>query len=68
MLEDNIAEDAEDLEIADRIYKLLGVIDPNSSLSEMLLDVYSDIVVGLFDTDENVLFVRADADEFTLVK
>lgn len=66
MLEDNLAEDAEDLEIADRIYKLLRIIDPDSSLSDMLLDVYSDIVVGLFDTDENVLFVRADADEFTL--
>ena len=66
MLEDNLAENAEDLEIADRLYSLLGIIEPDSSLGDMLLDVYSDIVVGLFDTDENVLFVLAEADGFTL--
>ncbi len=65
-LEDSLAENAEDLEIADRIYTLLGIIEPDSSLSDLLLDVYSDIVVGLFDTDENVLLVLADTDEFTL--
>ena len=66
MLEDNLAEDAEDIEIADRLYSILGIIEPDSALSDILLDVYSNIVVGLFDTDENVLFVLAESDEFTL--
>ena len=66
MLEEDLAEDAEDLEIADRLYSVLGIIEPDSSLSDILLDVYSNIVVGLFDTDENALFVLADGDEFTL--
>ena len=66
MLEEDLAEDAEDLEIADRLYSILGIIEPDSSLSDILLDVYSNIVVGLFDTDENALFVLADGDEFTL--
>ena len=66
MLEDSLDENAEDIEIADRLYSLLGILDPDSSLDDLLLDVYSNIVVGLFDTEENVLFVRADADEFTL--
>ena len=66
MLEDNLAENADDIEIADRLYSLLGIVEPGSSLEDLLLDVYTNIVVGLFDTDENVLFVVADADEFTL--
>ena len=65
-LEDSLAENAEDIEIAGRLYSLLGIIEPGSSLDELLLDVYSNIVVGLFDTDENALFVLADAEEFTL--
>ena len=66
MLEENLEENADDIEIADRLYSLLGIIEPDSSLEGLLLDVYSNIVVGLFDTEENVLFVRADSDEFTL--
>ena len=66
MLEENLAENADDIEVADRLYSLLGIIEPDSSLEDVLLDVYSNIVVGLFDTEENVLFVRADSDEFTL--
>ena len=66
ILEDNLAEDAEDIAIAGRLYSILGIIEPDSSLSDILLDVYSNIVVGLFDTDENVLFILADSDEFTL--
>ena len=66
MLEENLEENAEDIDIADRLYSLLGIIGPDSSLSDLLLDVYSNIVVGLFDTDKNVLFVLADAEEFTL--
>ena len=66
MLEDNLAEDAEEVAIAGRLYSTLGIIDPDSSLIDILLDVYSNIVVGLFDTDENALFILAEADEFTL--
>ena len=66
ILEDNLEENADDIEIADRLYSLLGILEPDSSLADLLLDVYSNIVVGLFDTEENVLFVLADADEFTL--
>lgn len=66
ILEDSLAENADDIAIASRLYSILGIIDPGSSLDEILLDVYSNIVVGLFDTDENVLFVLADSDEFTL--
>ena len=66
MLDENLEENADDIEVANRIYSLLGIIEADSSLEDVLLDVYSDIVVGLFDTEENVLFVLADADEFTL--
>ncbi len=65
-LEESLAENAEDIEVADRLYSLVGIIEPDSSLNDLLLDVYSNIVAGLFDTDENMLFVRADAEEFTL--
>ncbi len=65
IIEEGFAEDAEDVEIADRLYTILSIIEPDSALSAILLDVYSNIVVGLFDTDENVLYVLAEGDEFT---
>ena len=65
IIEEGFAEDAEDVEIADRLYTILSIIEPDSALSDILLDVYSNIVVGLFDTDENVLYVLAEGDEFT---
>ena len=66
IIEDNLAENAEDIAISGRLYSVLGIIEPDSSLDDILLDVYSNIVVGMFDTEENVLFVLSDADEFTL--
>ena len=66
IIEDNLAEDAEDIATAGRLYSILGIIEPDSSLDDILLDVYSNIVVGMFDTEENVLFVLSDSDEFTL--
>ncbi len=66
ILEDNLAEQAEEVAISDRLYSTLGIIEPESSLNDILLDVYSSIVVGMFDTDENALFILAEADEFTL--
>ena len=65
IIEEGFAEDAEDVEIADRLYTILSIIEPDSALSAILLDVYSNIVVGLFDTDESVLYVLAEGDEFT---
>ena len=65
IIQDGLLEDQQDLEIAGRLYEMLGIIQPEDSIADILLDVYADIVVGLFDSEENVLFVVADRDEFT---
>ncbi len=66
MIREDFEEDAEDLEISDRLYTRLGIIEPSVDLSDLLIGAFSDIVLGLFRTDESVLYVVGDEDAFTL--
>lgn len=64
IIEDELAEEADELELDGHLYALLGIIEPDVSLSDLLLDVYSSIVVGLYDSDEEMLVVLAESDVF----
>ncbi len=64
IIEDELAEEADELELDGHLYALLGIIEPDVSLSDLLLDVYSSIVVGLYDSDEEMLVVLAESDTF----
>ena len=64
IIEDELAEEADKLELDGHLYALLGIIEPDVSLSDLLLDVYSSIVVGLYDSDEEMLVVLAESDVF----
>ena len=64
IIEDELAEEADELELDGHLYALLGIIEPDVSLNDLLLDVYSSIVVGLYDSDEEMLVVLAESDAF----
>ena len=64
IIKDELAEEADELELDGHLYALLGIIEPDVSLSDLLLDVYSSIVVGLYDSDEEMLVVLAESDVF----
>ena len=66
MLEKDFEEDAEDVEIADRLYTRLGIIEPSVDLGGTLIDAFADIVLGMFRTDDDMLYVVGDEDDFTL--
>ena len=64
MIEDELAEDADELELDGKLYQTLGIIEPDVSLSELLLAVYGGIAVGLYDADDETLAVRGDSSRF----
>ena len=64
IIEDEFAEEADELALEGQLYALLGIIESDASLSDLLIDVYSDIVVGLYDSDEELLVVLADPEAF----
>ena len=63
---EDLGEDAEELALDTRLYRRLGIIEPDTDLGQILTDVFSDIVLGFYDTDENKMYILADKDEFTL--
>ena len=63
---EDLEEDAEELALDTRLHRRLGIIEPDTDLGQILTDVFSDIVLGFYDTDENKMYILADKDEFTL--
>ena len=66
IIQDDFLEDEEELAVADRLYKLLGVIEPEAAVRDILLGVFQNVVAGFFDTDESALTVVTGSEEFTL--
>ncbi len=62
----DLEEDAEELALDTRLYRRLGIIAPDVDLAELLIGVFSDIVLGFFDIDESAMYILADRDKFTL--
>ena len=63
---EDLKEDAEELALDTRLYRRLGIIEPDTDLAQILTDVFSDIVLGFYDTDENKMYILTDKDQFTL--
>lgn len=51
-------EDVEDIEQAEVLYRALGLIEGERSLEDLLRDVYSQGVLGFYDTETDELVVR----------
>ena len=64
ILEEDFAEEADEIALDGHLYRLLGIIPPDASLNELLLGVYSDMVLGLYDPDEHTLVVLAVDEAF----
>lgn len=53
----------DDLEDMARAYKLFGIVPDSLDLSALLLDVYTEQVVGFYDPDTDVLYTVEGADQ-----
>ena len=54
---DDLGARRDELLAVGRFYEILGVIDPGTDLYELFVDLYSENVLGFFDTAEYELYV-----------
>ena len=64
---DDLEEASEDLAIEERLYTRLGIIESGVDLKELQASVIADIVLGLYDSEEDVIYVVSDAEDFGLM-
>ena len=64
VLED-MGEDREATLLTQKLYTMLGILEPNTDLSDLTADVLTDIVLGFFDTEENKLYIVGDDTDFS---
>ena len=50
---DDLGAQRDELSAVGRLYEILGVIDPGTDLYELFVDLYSENVLGFFDTAED---------------
>ena len=62
----DLEEDAEELALETRLYKRLGILGRDDDLAKLLTDVFSDIVLGFYDTDDNKMYIISDKETFSL--
>ena len=63
-LRDDLEEDLDEILEAQALYATMGIIDRDTNLYDLLLGLYGEQVVGLFDTEEEKLFLVKDAGGF----
>ena len=62
---DELDEEIDEIEERQQLYRLLGVIDADVVLYDLLLSLYQEGVLGFFDTEEERLYVVKDTEELT---
>ena len=63
-----IEEDAEDFPADEALYKLLGLLDQEADLENLLLDLYGEQVAGFYDGDTGEIVVPAREDGFSVLQ
>ncbi len=66
IIQDEIAEDAEDVAMDDRLFTLLYILSPEDDLAEIISAAYAGVVIGMYDPQEDALFVSSDSEALTL--
>ena len=66
MFLEDLEEDAKELALDTRLYKRLGILGPNDDLAQLLTDVFSDIALGFYETDDNKMYIISDKEAFSL--
>ena len=64
---DDLEEASEEMAIDERVYTRLGIIESGVDLKELQASVLSDIVLGLYDSEEDVIYVVSDSADFGLM-
>ena len=63
---EDLKEDARELALDTRLYQRLGILGPNDDLARLLTDVFADIVLGFYETDDNKMYIISDKEAFSL--
>lgn len=63
-LREDFEEDRDDISHLQELYVTLGIIQPGTDLFESYINLYNEVVVGFFDTDEEKLYLVQDGAEF----
>ncbi len=66
MFLEELEEDAEELALETRLYRRLGILAPDADLAGLLTDVYSDVALGFYDTDDDKMYIISEEDSFSL--
>ena len=65
MTVEDMEEDRDETLLTEKLYKVLGILEPNTDLLDLISGVFADIVLGFFDTEENKLFIVGDKTDFS---
>ena len=64
-LRTELDEELEEIAQREALYIVLGIMDREASLLDLLLDLYGQQVVGFFDSEEEQLYVVSDGDRLS---
>ena len=64
---DDLEEESEQIAIDERLYTRLGIIESGVDLKELQAAVIADIVLGFYDSEENMIYVVSNSEDFGLV-
>ena len=62
-MREDLDEDLDEIAQRQALYAVLGIMDKDASLHDLLLSLYREQVIGLFDSEEKQLYIVSDADE-----
>ncbi len=62
---DDLAEELDTVEVDQAVYRLLGLVEPDTDLAELYLDLYGEQVAGFYDGETKELVVPAHPEGFT---
>ena len=62
-LREDLAEELDEIAQRQALYAVLGIMDKGESLHDLLLGLYGEQVIGLFDSEEEQLYIVSDTDE-----
>ena len=65
LVAEEMEEDREETLLTQKLYTTLGILEPDVDLFNLMAGVFTDIVLGFFDTEENKLYVVGDETDFS---
>ena len=67
-IRDDIEEESEDFPADEALYKLLGLLEPETDFESLLLDLYGEQVAGVYDPETDEVIIRAREGELSVVE